>query len=29
MMRTAAMRAKMEKMEKRGKKRMPNDRTWP
>src|SRR5262249_6522892 len=26
---TVAMRAKMAKMEKRGKKRMPNDRTWP
>jgi hypothetical protein len=29
MISTAAMRAKMEKMEKRGKKRIPKDRTWP
>ena len=29
MMSTAAMRAKTEKIEKRGKKRMPKDSTWP
>jgi hypothetical protein len=29
MINTAAMSAKMEKMEKRGKKRMPKESTWP